>query len=89
METDCYFRRTITNFKINLDGMDFEFITMNRVRLHLYQVYVLHQDSKIRFHMQLEEDGRFHIADRPVCPADYHHLEDTMNEAILKLGKVA
>jgi hypothetical protein len=79
----------ITNFKIELDGIDFEFITMNRVRLHLYQVYVLHEGSKCRFHLQLEEDGKFHIADRPACPPAYYHLEDTMSEAILKLGKVA
>jgi hypothetical protein len=30
-----------TNFKIDLSGAYFEFITMNRVKLQLFQVYVL------------------------------------------------
>ena len=79
----------ITNFNIELDGVNFEFVTMNRVRLHLYQVYVLHDGKKIRFHMQLEADGKFRVADKPACPTSYHHLEDTMSDAILKLGIVA
>ena len=65
----------ITNFNIELDAVNFEFVTMNRVRLHLYQVYVLHDGKKLRFQMQLEKDEKFHIADKPGWPDSYHHLE--------------
>jgi hypothetical protein len=78
----------ITNFTIELSGAKFEFINMNRVRLQLFQVYVMHEDRKARFHMQINEAGTFYITDKPVCPAIYHDLESTFSDAILKLGVV-
>jgi len=78
----------ITNFTIELSEGTFEFITMNRVKLQLYQVYVQHEGKKKRFHMQLNEGGTFYVTDKPVCPAIYHPLESTLSDAILKLGKV-
>ncbi|WP_295676736.1 hypothetical protein [uncultured Mucilaginibacter sp.] len=78
----------ITNFTIDLSGATFEFFTMNRVNLQLFQVYVLHEGKKQRFHMQFNEAGAFYIANKQVCPEIYHGLESTFSDAILKLGKV-
>jgi hypothetical protein len=78
----------ITNFDIDFDGARFEFITMNRVRLHLYMVYVMHEGKKRRFHMQLNE-GAFYITDKVSCPEVFLHLESTMSDAILKIGPTA
>jgi hypothetical protein len=78
----------IQNFTIELDGAVFEFITMNRVRLQLYQVYVNHEGKRARFHTQIEEGGGFHIKDKIACPEVYHSLEVAMSDAIKKLGEV-
>jgi hypothetical protein len=75
------------NFKIDFDGAEFEFLTMNAVRLQLFMVYVIYEGKKQRFHMQLKEDGIFYITDKQSCPEIYHSLESTMSDAILKLGK--
>ncbi|NHA03319.1 hypothetical protein G7092_05920 [Mucilaginibacter sp. HC2] len=77
-----------TNFKIDFNDAEFEFISMNRVKLQLFQVYVLHEGKKQRFHMQVNEQGTFYITDMPVCPPIYRSLESTFNDAILKLGEV-
>ncbi len=82
------FALMITNFNIDLSGATFEFFTMNRINLQLFQVYVLHEGRKHRFHMQLSEADTFYIANKQVCPEIYHNLESTFSDAILKLGKV-
>jgi hypothetical protein len=78
----------IVNFNIELDGTNFEFHSMNRVRLQLFQVYVNYEGKQRRFHMEIEEDGNFHIKDKPACPESYLPLETTMSDAIKKLGEV-
>jgi hypothetical protein len=78
----------ITNFTIDLSGATFEFITMNRVKLQLFQVYVVQGDKKKRFHMQINEAGAFYITDKPACPEIYYDLESTFSDAILKLGEI-
>jgi len=78
----------IVNFTIELDGTDFEFYTMNGLRLQLYQVYVNYEGKKRRFHMEIEDDGNFHIKDKTACPEIYLSLEPTMSDAIKKLGEV-
>jgi hypothetical protein len=74
------------NFNIGLSGTDFEFISMNRVRPQLYQVYVHHEGKRRRFHLQIEEDGNFHMKDRSACPEIYLALETTMSDAIKQYG---
>jgi len=76
------------NFEIELDGVNFRFLTMNRVRLQLYQVYVQHEGKERRFHVQAAEDGVFKIMGEDVCPEAYLHLENTFNDAIHKLGEI-
>ncbi|SDP13353.1 hypothetical protein [Mucilaginibacter sp. OK268] len=77
-----------TNFKITFEGTEFEFITMNRVRLQLFQVYVLFERKKVRFHMQVNDNDeqRFYITDRSSCPKIYLPLESQYSEAILQKG---
>ncbi|MBB6107702.1 hypothetical protein SAMN05421821_101382 [Mucilaginibacter lappiensis] len=77
-----------TNFKIDFDDAEFEFVSMNRVRLQLFQVYVLHEGKKQRFHMQINDQAAFYITDMQVCPEVYRSLENTLSDAILKLGEV-
>jgi hypothetical protein len=78
----------ITNFNIELSDAHFEFFTMNSVRLQLFQVYVMHEGKRKRFHMQVNDAGTFYITDKPSCPEIYHGLESTLSDAILKLGEV-
>ena len=77
-----------TNFNITIEGTDFEFISMNRVNLQLFQVYVWFEQKKVRFHMQVDEKDkeRFYITDRASCPKVYLSLESTLSEAILQKG---
>ncbi|MES2275429.1 MAG: hypothetical protein V4592_05375 [Bacteroidota bacterium] len=75
------------NFEIELDSVKFRFLTMNRVRLQLYQVYVLHEGKERRFHMQAGDDGIFRIMGEDACPKAYLHLESTFSDAIRKLGE--
>ena len=53
----------VKNFDADFDGVTFHFNTLNRVRLDAFQVYVSYKDKKNRFHMQIAEDGKFHITD--------------------------
>jgi hypothetical protein len=78
----------IVNFNIELDGTDFVFHTVNRIRLQLYQVYMNYEGKKCRFHMEIGDDGNFHITDKTVCPAVFLPLEATMSDAIKKLGEL-
>ena len=77
----------INNFKIDFEGAEFEFLTMNSLKLQLFQVYVLHEGKKVRFHMQIADDGKFYIAAKHACPEMYLPLESTLSDAILKLGE--
>jgi hypothetical protein len=83
----CYLRRMITNFEIELGGTKFEFHTMNAVNLNLFQVYVLHDNKRTRFHMQLQADKVFHITDRDKCPEIYLPLASQLHEAIVAHSK--
>ena len=78
----------IVNLKIDLNDASFEFLSVNRVRLQLYQVYVLHAGRQARFHMQVDDEGGFRIADRQACPEPYLGLESTFSDAIVKLGEI-
>jgi len=77
----------INNFKIDFEGAEFEFLTMHTIKLQLFQVYVMHEGQKKRFHMQRNEEGKFYITDKQACPEIYHHLENTLSDAILELGE--
>lgn len=77
----------INDFKIDFDNAEFEFKTMNAVHLQLFQVYVMDEGQKRRFHMQANEQGNFYITDKQACPQKFHHLETTFSDAILRLGK--
>jgi hypothetical protein len=75
------------NFKIDFNGAEFEFHTMNNIKLQLFQVYVLHEGKRVRFHMQVNNEGVFYITDLSSCPQIHHCLEHTLSDAILKLGE--
>jgi hypothetical protein len=77
----------INNFKIDFEGAEFEFLTMNAIKLQLFQVYVQHEGKRTRFHMQVNDEGVFYITDKNSCPEIYHPLEKTLSDAILKLGE--
>lgn len=76
------------NFTTDADGAVFEFTTMNVQRLHLFQVYVMHEGRKIRFHMQANMSGDFKITDPQACPEVYHRTEEQLSNAIKIYGKV-
>jgi hypothetical protein len=76
------------NFDIDLDNVNFRFLTMNRVQLQLFQVYAPHSGKTERFHMQADAEGIFKIMGSDVCPEAYLPLESTFNDAIQKLGLV-
>ncbi|GAA4341999.1 hypothetical protein GCM10023149_54570 [Mucilaginibacter gynuensis] len=76
------------NFTTDAEGVDFEFITMNIRKLQLFQVYTTYNNARVRFHMQIADDGNFYITDRPVCPEEYLRMEPMLNKAIQIYGKV-
>jgi hypothetical protein len=82
-----YLRAMINNFKIDFEGAEFEFNTMHTIKLQLFQVYAQHEGKKVRFHMQRNEEGKFYITDMQACPEIYRNLENTLSEAIIKLGE--
>ncbi|WP_069658110.1 hypothetical protein [Arcticibacter eurypsychrophilus] len=75
------------SFKTEIDGTLFEFHTMNVQRLQLFQVYVLHENEKLRFHMQIDAEGRFKITDPSVCPDKYVQMESALHDAIMEYAK--
>ncbi len=78
----------ITNFKAEIDGTEFDLRTMNVKKLQLFQVYVMYENNKKRFHMQVNEQGTFRITDLASCPETIHPLEQKLSMAILKNGEI-
>lgn len=76
----------IGNFNASIENVQFEFHTMNVQRLQLFQVYVLHEGKKVRFHMQRKGEGEFYITDPDKVPEPYKGLQAALNEAILNYG---
>jgi hypothetical protein len=72
----------MTNFSIELEGVLFEFRTMNVNKLQLFQVYIQFDGRKVRFHMQRKGDEGFYITDPDKVPEQYRHLEKELNAAI-------
>jgi len=79
----------IRNFNTQVGGVEFEFMTQHVIKLHGFQVYVMHEAVKIRFHMQVNKKGNFLITDRNSCPAPYLEFEPYLSEAILNSQKKA
>ena len=77
----------VGNFIKELNGVVFEFNTMNVNRLQLFQVYVNFEGKKQRFHMQRKDKGDFYITDMDKVPASFRQLEADLNSAILAYGK--
>jgi hypothetical protein len=73
----------IKNFNAQVGGVEFEFLTQHVIKLHGFQVYVLHGGQKLRFHMQVNEAGNFYITDRNKCPEEYLEFETHLSDAIL------
>jgi len=73
----------ITNFKKDIAGIEFEFNPMNILRLQLFQIYVMHEGKRERFHMQINDEGVFKITDQINCPEEYRTYEAALSEAIL------
>ncbi|RZK40425.1 MAG: hypothetical protein EOO61_06500 [Hymenobacter sp.] len=74
----------VSSFVREIEGITFTFNSMNAERLQLYQVYVLDNEVKKRFHMQLNEENRFKIMDHAACPVFCFPLEDVLHDAILE-----
>ena len=75
------------NFSIEEDGMSFKFLSMNRRRIQLFQVYVMHEGQQHRFHMQIDEEtGDFHFTNKSACPEKYHYAEQQFSHAIKIYG---
>jgi hypothetical protein len=74
-------------FKTEIDGTLFEFHSMNVQRLQLFQVYVMHENEKLRFHMQVDSERVFKITDPSVCPDKFMQLESALHDAIMTHAK--
>ena len=75
------------NFSIEEYGNIFKFLSMNRRRIQLFQVYVTHEGQQHRFHMQIDEaTGDFHFTNKSVCPEQYHYAEQRFSHAIKIYG---
>jgi hypothetical protein len=57
--------------KIEVKGSVFEFITMHAREVKFFQVYVMDEGKKARFHMQINDDGEFIITNKAHCPEHF------------------
>jgi len=73
----------IRSFNTKVGGVEFEFLTQHVIKLHGFQVYVIHEGQKRRFHMQVDAEGKFFITDRNSCPEEYLPFETYLSDAIL------
>lgn len=70
------------NFKVEAEGAEFEFISMHVREAKLFQVYVMHEGKRHRFHMQRNDEGGFYITNKDHCPTEYRKAEDLLSKAI-------
>lgn len=77
----------IGNFTKELNGVVFEFHTMNTNRLQLFQVYLNFEGKTHRFHMQRKDQGDFYITDIDKVPQPYRELEPQLIAAIMAYGE--
>ena len=61
------FAAMIGNFTTQVGGIEFEFLTQHVIKLHGFQVYVMNDGVKVRFHMQINSEGTFFITDPGSC----------------------
>lgn len=81
---NCYICAMIRRFFKEIDSVEFEFNPMNILKLQLFQVYVVKDETRHRFHMEVSEDGNFKIADPVNCPPEYLALESKLSQTILQ-----
>jgi len=78
----------VTSFRtvIPVDGNDveFNFHTMNVKKVQLFQVYVMHDGKKHRFHVQVNDQGAFEITDPNACPEPCRGMSYEFSDVILK-----
>ncbi|MBS7563283.1 hypothetical protein KHS38_02595 [Mucilaginibacter sp. Bleaf8] len=79
----------LKSFSAEVEGVSFDFNTMNIQRPQLFQVYVDHDGQKVRFHMQINNEGVFRIALKEACPEPYRHLESLLSATILQHAQEA
>ncbi|OOQ60353.1 hypothetical protein BC343_25355 [Mucilaginibacter pedocola] len=76
------------NFVLEVEGTTFQFISMNRRRVQLFQVHGVVDDKAIRFHMQINEaSGDLKITEPSQCPEQYRGAEKLFSDAIKIHGK--
>ncbi len=68
------------NFKVEAEGAEFEFISMHVREVRLFQVYVVYEGKRQRFHMQRDEEEEFYITNKNHCPVEYHKAEELLNK---------
>jgi hypothetical protein len=73
----------IRSFNAQVGGVEFEFLTQHVIKLHGFQVYVMHDGQKRRFHMQVNAEGKFFITDPAACPKEYLPFEISFSDTIL------
>ncbi|QQL49909.1 hypothetical protein [Mucilaginibacter ginkgonis] len=76
----------LKNFKYEYAGVEFEFRTVNSIKLQLFQVYYIDEGLKKRFHMQVDQNGDFFIAIKANCPEVVLSGEQIFSEAIKTNG---
>lgn len=71
-----------SHFNIEIANTSFELISMNVKRPQLFQVYVIYQGQKRRFHMKEDGNGNFVFAMPDDCPADILQHEAELSARI-------
>lgn len=71
-------------FTIEQHEVQFEFLPMNAKDQQLYQVYFMYGPKRVRFHMQINNEGQFVITDKNRCPDKCNALESEFSRAILE-----
>lgn len=79
----------LKSFSAEVEGVQFDFNTMNIQRPQLFQVYAEHEGQRVRFHMQINDEGVFRIALKDACPEPFQPLEPLLSATILQHAQEA
>ncbi len=74
---------TISAFDIKVDNVEFHISPLHWYKPISFQVYVMHDGQKRRFHLSLKEE-QYVMDDPHNCPADYLKYSEDLSIAILE-----
>lgn len=72
-----------TQFNIKVGGIDFNILSMNAYQPKLFQVWVVIENQRKRFHLKQSEEGNLVFAMREDCPAELLAMENEIAAEVI------